>query len=81
MIKKENLIVIKDENGIIKSEYGTTTTRGRELAERELRSHPNWTATFNGVSLKFVIGLYNDSILDSEILPKSCRAISLLGGF
>jgi hypothetical protein len=76
-----NSIIILDENNNLVSEYGTKSTRGRELAERDLTGS-NKAYFLNDqkemIAIDWVIGKYNDRILDSEVLPSTCRAIGLL---
>jgi hypothetical protein len=80
---KTNSIIILDENNEFVSTFGTTSTRGRELAERELNYKPGRKAYFLNnqkemIEINWVIGKYNDRILDSEVLPSTCRDYSLL---
>jgi hypothetical protein len=80
---KTNSIIILDENNEFVSTFGTTSTRGRELAERDLKYKPGRKAFYLNaqkemVEINWVIGKYNDRILDSDVLPSTCRAHSLL---
>jgi hypothetical protein len=80
---KTNTIIILDENNEFVSTFGTTSTRGRELAERDLNYKPGRKAFYLNdqkemVELNWVIGKYGDRILDSENLPYLSRAHSLL---
>lgn len=78
MRHRENVIEIINENGEIVSQYGVNGgTRGRELAERDVRSGRG-EAWFNGVRLEWVRGRYNDEVLDSDVLPDRARALNLL---
>ena len=78
-MKNQNIILIVNTAGVIQCSYSTNSTRGRELAERDLKAHPEWLALYNGKEIKFVVGPYNDRVLDDESLPMSCRAKDLLG--
>jgi hypothetical protein len=80
--KINSIIVLDDKNEFV-STFGTTSTRGRELAERDLNYKSGRKAYFLNdqkemVELNWVIGKYGDRILDSEILPYLSRAHSLL---
>jgi hypothetical protein len=80
---KTNSIIILDDTNNLVSEFGTNTTRGRELAERDLNYKPGRKAYFLNdqkemIAIDWVIGKYNDRILDSDVLPSTCRAHGLL---
>jgi hypothetical protein len=82
-MNKTNTIIILDDKNEFVSTFGTTSTRGRELAERDLNYKSGRKAYFLNdqkemIALDWVIGKYGDRILDSEILPCTCRAHSLL---
>jgi hypothetical protein len=82
-MNKTNTIIILDDKNEFVSTFGTISTRGRELAERDLNYKPGRKAYFLNdqkemIALDWVIGKYNDRILDSEVLPSTCRALSLL---
>jgi hypothetical protein len=82
-MNKTNTIIILDDKNEFVSTFGTTSTRGRELAERDLNYKSGRKAFYLNdqkemIALDWVIGKYNDRILDSEILPSTCRAIGLL---
>jgi hypothetical protein len=82
-MNKVNTIIILDNNNELVSTFGTNSTRGRELAERDLNYKPNCKAFFLNdqkemIEISWVTGKYGDKILDSELLPTSCRAMNLL---
>jgi hypothetical protein len=82
-MNKANTIIILDEQNNFVSTFGTNGTRGRELAERDLIYKPGRKAFYLNdnremIAIDWVIGKYGDRILDSEILPKSCRALNYL---
>jgi len=81
-------IQVRSSEGKVLSTFGTNTTRGRELAQRDVDYHAgsqafvvrDWNEERHqgGVAIPWVIGKYNDRLLDSPELPDSCRALAYL---
>ena len=71
---KPDQINLINPKGEVFAIYGVATSRGRELAERELKFNRDATAVFNGITIPWIKGPYNDVILDHPSLPKIARS-------
>lgn len=72
------IIILNEERTEIVDKYGINGTRGRELAERQLKAHPEYSATYvdtlnNTIPLHWYRGNLNDIFIDSPYLPDSAR--------
>ena len=84
MFKNNHIVIISANEGVVAT-YGTTASRGRELAERKLeamggRHNHNQrvkafyvTTTGHMVELKWKRGTFNDTFLDHDLLPETSR--------